>query len=1046
MRLIFDLFPCQTASRFRGIGRYTMSLAKAMAQQANEHEIRYLANALYPQTANHLREEFSGLVEREGYATYIHPPMEPHNTNDLEREKVASALIHVGYQSIGGDAILCASPFEGWYEQGVVPQAMGDFPSGLRVALLYDFIPWLFPEQHLDPVPNYSQWYTRRLDSLRQYDLFLAISEATRADAIRLLGLSAETVVNIAGAADAVFQPLSTQALAAIDVKRFGIRRPFVLYTGNGDYRKNLVGTLRGFAALPPEVRKAHQLVVNQVGDIAQFEAHMEACGLSAQDIVITGHVTDQELLALYNLCKVFVFPSLYEGFGLPVLEAMACGAPVIAADNSSIPEVTGRADMLFDASSCSAITAKLLQVLTDDAWRAELRDYSLSRATQFSWEKTADIAWQSITEALQRKRAQQAVYRPPQTAQRQKIAAMTAVPSGATRDRAALAIAALAQDFDIHTVWHHGAGIPHPTGTDDVLTCEELAQQWNRFDTVLYIATMASLSPNLISLIRSAPGVLLLLDAEENTEAMHAVSVPSNDIEMNQILRDGGLQRLVAPHAQHRPWTGAASIPGRSLLEALRCLVVEDGAHESALRAAYNAATLPTILVAGGIAEVDQANSKAVITEAVKIGIERNWSRAAAHIAAAWRGRTPDDAQLDNVARHAERNLRLNRTARLLIDVTQLARTDALSGIQRVVRNIAREMCLFEGSTTPIELVQLRDGALYRANGVVGALFELDAKRCPSEQIDVQPGDTLFMIDSSWEQYPDFVPVFDTVRQFGGRVVTVIYDLIPLRMPHFCDAGLVMVFRRWFGLAVKHSDMLLCISRAVRDDVNDYIAVHRLEYDNRLRVDYWHLGADILPLTADGTVRPAVASLVEDRSSPLFLMVGTIEPRKGHAVVLDAFETLWASGSNVRLCLAGKEGWQVESLMARIRKHAELGKRLYFVERFSDAEINLCYANAHALIAASVAEGYGLPIVEAAQHQVPVLASDIPVFREVAGDGARYFPVGDSDALAELVRAFASLAPAERRAMAAKVSVLTWQESAVWALRLIESRPIPSS
>lgn len=1026
MRLIFDLFPCQTDSRFRGIGRYTLSLAKAMAAQAGEHELRLVANGLYPQTTARLRDEFAGLVPRASYATYTHPPMDPHNTNELEREKVASALVHVGYQSIGADAVLCASPFEGWCEQGVVPQATADFPGGLKVALLYDFIPWLFPEQHLHPAPNYAQWYSRRLDALRQYDLLLAISEATRADAIRLLGLPPESVVNISGAVDPLFQPLPEHALAAIDIRRFGIGRPFILYTGNGDYRKNLSGMLQAFARLPAEVREAHQLVVNQVGDIAQFNACVEGCGLNQDDVVVTGRVTDQELLALYNHCKVFVFPSLYEGFGLPVLEAMACGAAVIAADNSSIPEVAGRADLLFDASSIDSITSKLQRALTDDAWRAELRDYSRTRASQFSWDKTAAVAWDAIVEATQRRAARAAagVARP--SGQRRPIAALLALPPGPTRERATAAVAALSKQFDIHTVAEQDIG--------NTLSRQSLPLQWNRFATVLYVATPATLTPGMIELVRAAPGVLVLLDA---AAAPVRPRLPSTDAEVNQLMRDEGLQGLVARHWERDNLTGSARPLSRSLLEAVRCLVLDSPALAVALREAYGAELPPVQLLDSG---AGRAANHAVLVNAVAVGIERNWHRAATHIAAAWRGRKPDEAQLDEVAQHAERNLRLNRSARLLIDVTQLARTDALSGIQRVVRNIAREMCLLEGSSTPIELVQLRDGKLFRANGVAGSIFEIGAQASHSEQIDVQPGDALFMIDSSWEQYPDFMPVFDTVRQFGGRIVTVIYDLIPLRMPQYCDAGLVKAFRYWFGLAVKHSDMLLCISRAVRDDVNAYIVEQALERDHRLRVEYWHLGADILPLTADGDVRPAVAALVEDKSSPIFLMVGTIEPRKGHAVVLDAFEALWAAGSEVRLCWAGKQGWEVDQLMARVRQHAELGKRLHFIERFSDAEINLCYANAHALIAASVAEGYGLPIVEAAQHLVPVLASDIAVFREVAGAGARYFPVGDREALAALVTDFATLGLEERRAMAARVAILTWKESAAWALRLVES------
>ncbi|HAV34996.1 MAG TPA: glycosyltransferase family 1 protein, partial [Massilia sp.] len=304
-------------------------------------------------------------------------------------------------------------------------------------------------------------------------------------------------------------------------------------------------------------------------------------------------------------------------------------------------------------------------------------------------------------------------------------------------------------------------------------------------------------------------------------------------------------------------------------------------------------------------------------------------------------------------------------------------------------------------------------------------------ADAVPDGAIDIHPGDLLFMIDSSWEQYPDFAPVFESVRRLGGRIVTVVYDLIPLRMPQFCSAGLVAVFQRWFGLAVRHSDMLLCISGAVRDDVAAYLDAHGMRPAHPLRLEYWRLGADIVPDSADQAIRPEVAAMAADTSSPLFLMVGTIEPRKGHTAVLDAFDALWAEGSTARLCLAGKEGWEVDELMRRIRQHPEMGRRLFFVERFTDAEINLCYSRAQALLAASVAEGYGLPIVEAAQHRVPVIASDIAVFREVAGAGAAYFPLGDQQALMDLVRRFGGLGLSERQAMADLVEVLSWRDSA---------------
>jgi glycosyltransferase involved in cell wall biosynthesis len=1039
MRLIFDLFPCQTDSRLRGIGRYTLSLAKAMASSAGAHEMRLLANGLYPATTSHLRQEFAGLVAPGAFASYTHTPLAAHDSGNVQQQQVASALVHAAYQSLGADALLCASPFEGWCEQGIVPQAHEGFPAGLKVALLYDFIPWLFPEQHLDPAPNYKQWYERRLATLDQYDLLLAISEATRDDAIRLLGIAPERVVNISGAADPIFRQLDTDELAAIDLGRLGIDRPFVMYTGNGDYRKNLAGMVSAYALLPPALRANYQLVVNQVGDYEQFRKHCYAHDLNDSDVVVTGHISDDELLALYNRCTVFVFPSLYEGFGLPVLEAMACGAPVLASDNSSIPEVVGRSDVLFDATSPAGISARLERALTDSSWRAELRTYSLKRASEFSWAQCADAAWHAIEQAFQVRQARAMAELQAQAAPRKRIAVVLAVPSGPAADRAAATVAALASHAEIEVIAEPGHGVS-PAGYS-------LPHDWHRFDTVLYIGVPETITSSFVNLVRTAPGVLLLLQQPGTSPVTApARTEPATADHANYVTGNEGVQGFAAMHRQQPNQSGSALPLPRNMLEALRGLVVEDDkALADALAASCAALALPAVTLLPQ-AQAHCPQRAHVLALAVQRAIDINWRPASASIAQAWQGQVPHDDILDDTARHAERNLRLNRGARLLIDVTQMAKTDALSGIQRVVRNIARELCLLDEVHLPIELVELRDNVLYRATGVTGAVLGIDASTCPSGQVDIQPGDILLMIDSSWEQYPGYIPIFDAVRQFGGRVVTVIYDLIPLRMPQYCSAGLVLVFRRWFALAVAHSDMLLCISRAVRDDVGEYIQEHGLRPFHPIRLDYWQLGADIMPSGSHQKIRPEVAHMAADTTSPLFLVVGTIEPRKGHNGVLDAFEALWAEGSQVRLCLAGKEGWEVEELMQRIRHHPMLNTRLFFVEHFSDAEINLCYAGAHALIAGSVAEGYGLPIVEAAQHKVPVIATDIAVFREVAGSGAAYFPLGDRAALMALVKQFSTFERPEREAMAAQVSVVSWQESARRAWHRLRSTYDPVS
>jgi hypothetical protein len=249
--------------------------------------------------------------------------------------------------------------------------------------------------------------------------------------------------------------------------------------------------------------------------------------------------------------------------------------------------------------------------------------------------------------------------------------------------------------------------------------------------------------------------------------------------------------------------------------------------------------------------------------------------------------------------------------------------------------------------------------------------------------------------------------------------------------MPEMCIPALVNVFRTWFPLAVEHSDTLLCISRSVADEVTAYLNEHKLLPPRKLEVVHWRLGADIAIRASEPAVRPQVQQMAADDRSPLFLMVGTLEPRKGHAFVLQAFEELWRNGADARLCIAGSVGWIAAEFMEHIRNHPQLNKKLFFVEKFTDAEINLCYAAATALIAASTAEGFGLPIVEAALHRVPTLASDIPVFREVGGDGARYFSLESPHHLADAVNAFSDMSKEDRFAMASRIETVTWRQSA---------------
>jgi glycosyltransferase involved in cell wall biosynthesis len=158
-------------------------------------------------------------------------------------------------------------------------------------------------------------------------------------------------------------------------------------------------------------------------------------------------------------------------------------------------------------------------------------------------------------------------------------------------------------------------------------------------------------------------------------------------------------------------------------------------------------------------------------------------------------------------------------------------------------------------------------------------------------------------------------------------------------------------------------------------------------------------------------------------------VLVGTVEPRKGHAQALAAFERLWAAGSDAQLLILGRAGWGVDALVGRLREHPQRGRLLHWIEQAADAELAAAYRSASALLAPSLDEGFGLPLAEAAGFGLPVLARDLPVFREVAGDRASYFSGSDPEALAKAVEDW--IARHRAGGVPVPLSAPTWRDSA---------------
>lgn len=320
---------------------------------------------------------------------------------------------------------------------------------------------------------------------------------------------------------------------------------------------------------------------------------------------------------------------------------------------------------------------------------------------------------------------------------------------------------------------------------------------------------------------------------------------------------------------------------------------------------------------------------------------------------------------------------------ARLLVDVTEVDLEDLGAGIQRVTKRVLVELLRSAPSDILVIPVRLSDDGRYcPAWRFCERFLGLPAGMLGAEQVIVPgPGDDFLGLDFCRRHHRAFARALEGLKQAGVRVLIVVYDLLPLTNPHWFPREVAEEYRAWLPLVAKHADVALCISDHTRQELEAAFESLQLGFTGK---------AVVVPLGADALWRPLAR--VDESPHPRILMVGTVEPRKGHAVALDAMERLWADGRELQLVLAGRPGWHSEELQNRIRRHPRYGSLLLWHESSGDAELAELYASADLLLMASMGEGFGLPIAEAGHAGCHLLVRDLSVFREVAGDRARYF------------------------------------------------------
>lgn len=1239
LRILFDLQACQTpGSAHRGVGRYSSALFETVSSIAAPREIfaltsNHLAHRYEPRNINPARVlEAGALPNWHSGRSY-----EGGDQDALDGIAIASLV-----QGVKPDLIHVSHVFEGFGERvGIfdpLQRTMGQIVS----ATLYDLIPLLF-QDHYFQNPQFRRWYYARLAWMRKADLLLAISESSRQDAIRLLGIEPWRIVTVHGGISDHFRPPVDRAFARNRLlPRFPLREKIVLYAGGDDHRKNIKGAIRAFAKVPSELRANAQLVIvcSMVPERKQMyldEAHAQ--GLKENEILITGFVSEQDLVDFYGVCDVFVFPSLYEGLGLPVLEAMACGAPVIGGNNSSVRELIIREDALFDATRDESIAERITQVLRDENFAADLRHYGSSRGAEFNWKRTAELSLAAFDEALSRTRHVGEQCAIAGWLPSKRLAVLSPLPPcrSGIADYNAQFLPFLARHFEID-LYVEGYAVSDEMLTSafrifDVKDFERVAPS---YDLILYEFGNSEFHAHLLPLLEKFPGVVGLHDAylsgligyvefyagntgyyEREMLAAHgssarhyfapvqaypdpigtsmvnlpctkrvldkALGVISHSPFNLQTARSNYPQGWLAPYRTipqmvvlpnqiteaerrdirtelgfkpddfilvtfgHIAWTKwgdrllsaflSSCLRDHAMVHLIfageladdefgRCLsknIEKTGLGERVritgylssvdyikhLQAADLAIQLRTksrggtprgvldclaygvpVIVNNDASYTDYSDDIVIklepeptieaiakkleflfanphqLTEYAKrsrqyVAKNHDPTRCAASYAAALhefsaRERASEaSAWVDTFApllagtadcladaKEAANWLTTRpsptwQRRRLYIDVSHIAQSDHETGIQRVVKETVRALYTSSFRGFDPVAVELKEGDLFEARDWLdskGILAASERLAYPS-RIEFVRGDVLLMLDSSWARYSEFYPVFDRAHLANVPVITAVYDLLPITLPpgNFVDGGREW-FEGWFRSAVQSSDGLLCISRAVANEVIAYVEKHCPE-KKTLKVGYWHLGSNLDEITSEKSRSDRINAA---QRKPYLLTVGTIEPRKSHALILDTMELLWAQGVELSLCVAGKEGWMVGEVMERMRTHPELGKRLFLFEKPSDNEIAALYQEASGLIFLSVGEGFGLPLVEAAHFGIPIICSDIPVFREIAGEFATYLKLGTAQDIIEAILNWLNLRTSGILPDTRNMPRLTWEESAEQMLKVV--------
>jgi len=805
MKILLDMEPLQTASAFRGIGRYSLSLLKSLLKEnRKKHDIHLLFNGKDADSEHTVRRSLDSTVAQPQMHFWPNPLRSGcPDMNYADANNHANAVRQLFIENINPDHFHVFSHFESSHLKHVT-QLNGISSSITTSVLIHDFIPLEMKELFLSD-QNISEFYHDRLVDLLQADQILTNSHYTLSAVKTYLPDFRGNTFNIGTGISDPFNRFQTQS--ANEAKHTLGDKPYVLCVGSVDPNKNIKSLASAWFLLPKNIKDKYKLVL--VGSKSSFpESEIQeicnACGLTNRQFRVINDLADKELAALYAHCETYIQPSICEGFGLPVGEAISCGALAIGSNRSSLPEILKSPEAMFDPTKPETIASKLQEVLSGSLNKSSIQSIQKQNIVNYSWQNVA----RRFFEVIENKNA--------------------------------------------------GVSQSPP-----------------------YLSNQAPIGIRFFSKLKTG-----------------------------------------------------------------------------------------------------------------QIGDEAS------------------DEQLAWISSNLERCENVRKpTPRVFIDISELIHGDIGTGVQRVTRAVLHGlMDRKDDSFQCIPVYGNQEAAGYRyANKYSQKIFGKKFA-CGDVGISAEAGDIFLGLDLSQFVTRHQANYLSILADQGVRMIFYLYDLLPIQYPAFwpLEHSLDVIHHEWLNIICSF-DEVIGISETTAKRCREFLAsppIPRYPYPQpfltrpiirkkggKAKISHNLLGYD-LDATAPSTGLPADAeeSLQRMRDRTTFLMVGTLEPRKGHLQILQAFNHMWAKGSKDQLTIVGRQGWLMDDFIQQVKSHRMLGSQLFWFDKASDQYLKRIYDASTCLITASYDEGFGLPLVEAARFNKPIIARDIEIHREIAGSSAFYF------------------------------------------------------